>query len=59
MNKEYITPAMRVVRIQQQCHILSGSINDLNTNAGLNYGNGGSGTARSRSNDGWDDDWSE
>ncbi len=55
MNKEYITPAMRVVRIQHQCHILSGSpVNSIDGNAELNYGGGGSGPARARSNGGID-----
>ena len=53
MKKNYMKPAMRVVQIQQKECILDAS---LDTNVGLNYGGGGSGTARSRSSDGWDDD---
>lgn len=59
MFKEYTNPAMRVVRIQHQCHILSGSpVNSISGNANLDYGGGGSGSARARSNDGidWDEE---
>ena len=49
---------MRVVRIQQQCHILSGSITGTDSNANLIYGGGGNGPARARSNGGidWDEE---
>lgn len=56
MKKFYEKPAMRVVRIQQQCHILSGSMNKVDGNASLKYGGGGSGDARSRGASDWDDD---
>jgi hypothetical protein len=49
---------MRVVRIQHQCHILSGSITGTDGNANLIYGGSGSGSARARSNGGidWDEE---
>ena len=58
MKRNYINPAMRVVRIQQQCHILSGSITGTDSNANLIYGGGGNGPARARSNGGidWDEE---
>ena len=56
MNKEYMKPAMRVVRIQHQCTILSGSITGTDNNANLIYGGGGSGPARARSHGVWNDE---
>ena len=61
MKKIYEKPAMRVVQLQHQCSILTGSdITSTEGNAGLNYRGGGSGPARARSNGGIDwDDWDE
>ena len=57
MNKEYMKPAMRVVKLQHQCHILSGSpVNSIGGNAELDYGGGGSGSARARSHGVWNDE---
>ena len=58
MKKIYQKPAMRVVRIQHQCHILNGSVTGTDSNADMNYGGGGHGPAKARSNGGIDwDDW--
>ena len=61
MKRTYEKPAMTVVQLQHQCNILSGSgLTDTDGNAGLQYGGGGSGPARARSNGGIDwDDWDE
>ena len=56
MSKNYQKPAMRVVKLQHRSSILSGSIHDTTSNAGIGYGGKGSGVARSRGRGGWDDD---
>ena len=59
MKKEYIKPTVKVVQLQHRTHLLSGSVNGLSNNAGLNENIGsGNGDARSRSFDGFDD-WDE
>ena len=59
MKKNYMKPALRVVRIQQKCKILSGSVTSVQSgDTGIGYGGPGSGPARARSNGGIDwDDW--
>ncbi len=58
MKKEYMKPTMRVVKIQQKCKILSGSVTSVqSSDTGIGYGGPGSGPARARSFD-WDD-WDE
>ena len=61
MKKNYSKPAMRVVRIQQKCQILSGSVTSVESgDTGITGGGPGSGPARARSNGGIDwDDWDE
>ena len=58
MNKKvYKVPAMSIVCIQHNYQILSGSVNEVTSgDAGLNYGGGGSGTARARQYSDWDDE---
>ena len=58
MKKTYQKPAMQAVAIRQRCTILAGSIvSSVGGNAGFNSKvSGGSGTARSRSFDDWDDE---
>ena len=34
MKKQYIKPTMGVVKLQHQCQILTGSVQNLNTNLG-------------------------
>ena len=59
-KKEYMKPAMRVFETQHQCHILSVSdVHSIGGNADMHYGGGGSGPARARQRDIWDDGWSE
>ena len=50
---------MTVVQLQHQCNILSGSdLRSIGGNGDVDYGGGGSGPARARSNGGIDwDDW--
>ena len=58
MKKNYQSPAMRVVRIQQRYYMLLGSqVNKVN--GVFNYGGGGTGTARSRGDNGLDEDDSD
>ena len=61
MKKIYMKPDMKVVKLQHQCHILSGSeVRGIGGNADVDFGGGGSGPARARSfgGIGWDD-WDE
>ena len=61
MKKNYMKPALRVVRIQQKYQILSGSVTSVQGgDTGITGGGPGSGPARARSFD-WDDwdDWDE
>ena len=48
---------MQVVNLKNRQQLLA--VSDINGNTGLNYGGGGSGSARSRGFGGWDDDWDE
>ncbi len=34
MKKQYLKPTMNVVKLQHQCQILTGSVQNLNTNLG-------------------------
>ena len=63
-KKDYQKPAMRVVKIQQQAHLLYGSeVKSVSSSddTGIGYGGGGDGTssgggpARSRSFGDWDE----
>ena len=58
MKKNYMKPALRVVRIQQKCQILSGSVTSVESgDTGITGGGPGNGPARARGID-WDD-WDE
>ncbi len=59
MKKNYMKPALRVVRIQQKYQILSGSVTSVQGgDTGITGGGPGSGPARARSYGGIDwDDW--
>jgi len=57
MKKNYQKPAMRVVKIQHQQHLLQASVNNVNSSGiGIGFGGGGSGPARARQNN---DDWGD
>ena len=58
MNKKpYQQPSMTEVEIMQEALLQDGSVKNVTGNAGLNYGRGGHGPARSGSHDGsWDDE---
>ena len=63
MKREYMKPAMRVVRIHQT-QMLCGSVRSLGTNMtgddAIDYGGGSNGPARARSHGDIDwDDWDE
>ena len=55
MKKEYMKPAMRVVKVKM-CQLLADSIKTVSNSVGLEYGGGGSGTGRSRDYDDWDEE---
>lgn len=58
MNKKtYQQPSMTEVEIMQEALLQDGSVTGLSSTAGLKYGGGGQGPARSGSHDGsWDDE---
>ena len=58
MNKKtYQQPSMTEVKIMQEPHLLDATVTGLSSTAGLKYGGGGHGPARSGSHDGsWDDE---
>jgi hypothetical protein len=47
MKKLYVNPSLEVVAIQQRGQMLSGSIDGVNSNVGIQYGGGGNGTGSS------------
>ena len=58
-KKEYMKPAMRVVKIQHTGMLMtSGEVTGTSNNVGIGYGGGGSGPAHARSFGGFDD-WEE
>ena len=58
MKKNYQKPTMDVVVLQYQQHLLDGSpFTKVDGNAGIKYGGGDNGSARSRSGGDWGDDW--
>ena len=65
MKKTYLQPTMMVVRLQQHSIICtSNGVKRVSTNLdeddAIDYGGGGTGPARVKSNTvDWDDDWSE
>ena len=63
MKKTYLQPTMMVVRLQQQSIICSSPANRVSTNLtdgdAIDYGYGGTGPARVKSNTVDWDDWSE
>ena len=58
MNKKvYVQPDMQAVSISLHYHLLVDSpVNNVAGNASLNYKGGGSGPARGRGGDSWDDE---
>jgi len=55
-KKEYQKPALQVVTIDIRHQLLNASLTGTTNNVNMTYGGGGSGEARSRSLDGWDDE---
>ena len=55
MKKEYMKPAMRVVKVKM-CQLLVESVTGLSNSVGLEYGGGGSSSGRSRDYDDWDEE---
>ena len=47
---------MRVFQMEPRNCLLQASVNGVAGNATLKYGGGGSGSARTRENDSWDED---
>ena len=52
MKKEYITPQMEAIEIQQQSQLLNQSIRNIDGN-GPGYGGAGNGNARAPKFDSW------
>jgi len=64
MKKTYLQPAMMVVTLQQHSIICTSPVSRVSSNLtdgdAIDYGSGGTGPARVKSNTvDWDDDWSE
>ena len=61
MKREYMKPAMLVVKLQHRTCLLSNSVASLGTNLtdgdAISYGNGGSGDARVKDYSVWDEEW--
>jgi hypothetical protein len=57
MKKEYMKPQVEVVRVNMKCQIMAGSVQGVNSNAGLIYNGSGSSTSgRSRDYDDWEEE---
>ena len=57
MKRQYQEPNVTVVNVHVEQNLLAGSVTSLSTNdTGLKLGGGGSGDARSRDYDDWDED---
>jgi len=56
MKKVYSKLSMRVFQMEPRNCLLQASVNGVAGNATLKYGGGGSGSARTRENDSWDED---
>lgn len=54
MKKDYQKPTLQVTAIQA-ISMMAQSVNYVNGNVGIRYGGRGSGAARSRQHDSWDD----
>ena len=60
MKRDYVKPAMKMALMNTTAQLLSGStVKNVSGNANLIYGGGGSGPARARSNNVWEDSWEE
>ena len=57
MKKNYVTPSMKVVKIQHVTNILQTSVRSLDGNSGMGYGGAGNGPARSRRRNDSYEDW--
>lgn len=56
MKKEYQKPGMYIVVLQNRTMLLAGSVTSTTNNVNMTYGGSGSGPARARSFDDWDDE---
>ena len=61
MKRNYQTPTMCVVRIQQSNIICASEVKTVSSNADIEYGGAGNGSARVKDAgySVWDDDWAE
>ena len=60
MKRNYLQPSTKVVNVKATSSILSGSgVRSISSSAGIGYGGGNSGVARTREYNGWGDDWDE
>lgn len=58
MNKKvYQQPRLQTTKVESQNQLLADSVTNVNGNAGMKYGGGGTGAARAgEGGDVWDDD---
>ena len=56
MKKKYQAPIMTAVNVNMKYHLLDGSVTTMGGNANIGYGGGGSGEAKSRGFDDWDEE---
>jgi hypothetical protein len=57
MKKKYSKLSMRVFQLQPRNCLLQGSVKEVYNSVGLEYGGGDSGSARTRENNLWDEEW--
>jgi len=58
MKKVYSKLSMRVFQLQtSNCLLQASGVSAVRGNADFEYGGGGRGSARTRENDSWDDEW--
>jgi len=56
MKKQYQSPVTQTIEVEVM-KLMAGSVTSVGGNAELQMGGGGSGTARGRETDSWDDDY--
>ena len=55
MKKNYQEPCVTSIIVNMQHHLLNDSVKNIEGNASLNYKGGGSGPARGRQGNSWED----
>ncbi len=56
-KKKYLQPMLQTMKVESQNQLLAGSVTNVNCNADMKYGGGGTGAARAgEGGDVWDDE---